>query len=87
MNFSKFETAEKTNPKLKKFIDLNVFSFAIRAKLIDDQKNFAVFYEKIDRKNLTLKKRILLELPKIVLQFLIQFDLLLVSLKLRNSAF
>ena len=87
MNFSKFETAEKTNPKLKKFIDLNLFSFAIRAKLINDKENFALYYQKMDRKKLSLKKQILLELPRIVLQFLVQFDLLLVNLKLRNSAF
>lgn len=87
MNFSKFETAEKTNPKLKKFIDLNLFSFAIRAKLINDKKNFAIYYQKINRKELPLKKRILLELPQLVLQILVQFDLILVNLKLRNSAF
>jgi glycosyltransferase involved in cell wall biosynthesis len=55
MNFSKFEEVEKTNPKLKKFLDLNLFSFAIRAKLAHDKQNFDLYYKKIDLTKLTIR--------------------------------
>jgi glycosyltransferase involved in cell wall biosynthesis len=87
MNFSKFDTEEKTNPKLKQFLDLNLFSFAIRSKLINDKRNFKIYYQKMDLEKLPLKKRVLLQLPASLLNFLVQFNLFLVRLGLRNSAF
>lgn len=86
-NFSKFESLEKSNPNLKRFIDLNIFSFAIRAKLANDKKNFVLYYKKIDLNKLPFRKRILLELPSIVLRALVKLDLFLVNRRLRNSRF
>ena len=87
MNFSKFDAIKKTNPKLKAFLDLNLFSFAIRSKLFDDTVTFKKYYQKINLENLSLKKKILLQLPGFVLRFLIQLNLFLVRLGWRKSVF
>lgn len=87
MDFKKFEVIEKTNPKLKAFLDLNIFSFAIRMKLIDDHETFKKYYQKINLENLSLKKKILLQLPGFVLRFLIQLNLFLVRFGFRKSVF
>jgi glycosyltransferase involved in cell wall biosynthesis len=87
MNFSKFEMLEKSNERLKKFLDLNLFSFAIRSKLANDKANFKVYYDKINLKDLNFKKRILLELPGFGLQFLVRLNLFLVQLGVKKSVF
>lgn len=87
MDFSKFDKVLDQNPKLKNFLDINLFSFAIRCKLTNDTRNFKIHYQKINLKKLPLKKRFLLELPGFMLRFLVQFNLFLVRIGLRNSAF
>jgi glycosyltransferase involved in cell wall biosynthesis len=87
MDFSKFDTASETNPKLKNFLDINLFSFAIRCKLSNDSVNFKIHYQRIDLKKLSLKKRVLLELPGFALRFLVKLNLFLVQIGLRNSVF
>lgn len=87
LDFSKFATEEKSNAKLKKFLDLNRYSFAVRCKL---HGNFALFREyrrAIDLRNLSLKKRVLVDLPAAVLKGLIELNLLLVRLGISRSAF
>lgn len=86
-NFDKFIALEKTHPNLKRFIDFNNFSLAIRSKLINDKKYFSIYYKKIDLNNLPLRKRILLELPAIALQTLLKVEGILVNLRLHNSRF
>lgn len=86
-NFDKFNALEKTHPNLKRFIDFNNFSLAIRSKLINDKKYFSIYYKKIDLNNLPLRKRILLELPAIALQNLLKVEGILVNLRLHNSRF
>ena len=87
MDFSKFSGLEKTNPMLKKFLDLNRFSFAIKCKLHNDKDNFYRFYNGIDCKNLSVKKRILLKLPSFSLKLLVPINLFLVRIGLNNSVF
>ena len=86
-NFDKFHALEKTHPNLKRFIDFNNFSLAIRSKLINDKKYFSIYYKKIDLNNLPLRKRILLELPAIALETLLKVEGILVNLRLHNSRF
>ncbi len=86
-NFDKFNAVEKTHPDLKRFIDFNNFSLAIRSKLINDKKNFSLYYKKIDLNNLPMRKRILLELPAIALRTLLKVETILVNLRLHNSRF
>lgn len=87
LNFDKFLVAEKNNPKLKKYLDLNRYSFAIKSKLNNDISSFKYFRESINLKNLSLKKRILLQQPAIILKTLITLNLQLVNLGLSHSVF
>ena len=87
INFSKFEEQEKTNPSLKKFLDLNRFSLAIKSKLIADDDNFNSYYKAIDLKNISLKKRILILMPSAILKPLINLKLILANNGFGNSVF
>lgn len=87
LDFSKYISLEKTNPNLKNFLDLNRFSLAIKSKIIGDNQRFQLFYKEIDLKNLSLKKRILLELPSFLLKPLIDLKTILANIGLGNSVF
>ena len=87
INFSKFEQQEKTNPRLKKFLDLNRFSLAIKSKLIADDENFICYYKAIDLKNITFKKRFLLAMPSLILKALIHLKLILANSGVGSSVF
>jgi hypothetical protein len=87
MDFSKFLELEKTNPDLKFFLDLNRFSLAVKSKLINNKTLFKYYYDGINLKNLSLKKRILLTLPSNLLQILIDLKLKLAELGLGSSVF
>lgn len=87
LDFSKFTEVEKSNPALKKFLDLNRYSLAIKSKLINDKTNFVNFTSNINLNNLPLKKRILLRLPGFVLHFLLRLNLLFVQLGWSKSVF
>ena len=87
IDFAKFAEVEKSNSKLKKFLDYNRFSSAIKCKMIGDEQNFKHFYKAIDLKNLTKKKIFLLQLPSVFLKALLKVNLLLVRVGLSNSVF
>lgn len=87
MNFSKFSDQEKKNLALKKFLDLNRFSLAIKSKMYGDDSGFKKYTVDIDLKNLTYKKRILLNLPGILLKFLLKVNLILVQVGWSKSVF
>jgi glycosyltransferase involved in cell wall biosynthesis len=87
INFSKFAALEKLNPELKKFLDLNRFSLAIKSKIGHDKTHFETLYLAIDLENLNLKKRILLLLPAYFLQKLIILKQFLANQGLGNSVF
>lgn len=87
INFSKFRELEKVNPDLKKYLDLNRFSLAIKSKLNGDIAAFRRFSEGIDLKNLNAKKRILLQLPGGLLRLLLQLNQWLNDNGLGNSVF
>jgi len=87
LNFSKYSLLESTNPDLKKFLDLNRFSLSIKSKIVGEKKHFLLFYKAIDLENLSLKKRILLNLPIYILKPLIDLKTLLANFGLGNSVF
>jgi glycosyltransferase involved in cell wall biosynthesis len=72
--FAKYALAEKKNPDLKKYMDLNRFSAVIKCKLSGNLKTAQEIYAEIDLKNLGPKKRILLQLPAFVLRQLIRLQ-------------
>lgn len=87
MDFSKFEEAEKTNSDLKKFLDLNRFSLAIKSKLSGETALFYKYYNSIDLKKNSWKKRFLLRLPAFILRILISFKTFLANLGIGSSVF
>jgi len=86
-DFSKYTLLEKTNPSLKKFLDLNRFSLAIKSKIIGEKEHFLVFYKAINLENMSLKKRILLQLPVYIIKPLIDLKTMLANFGLGNSVF
>lgn len=86
-SFIKYENEEKQHPKLKKFLDLNRFSAAIKSKLIGDNRTFFKYKKAIDPQNLNIRKRILLELPAFMLQLLIRIKTFLANIGLGNAVF
>ncbi|MGL2964779.1 glycosyltransferase family 2 protein [Flavobacterium sp. RSB2_4_14] len=85
--FEKYALEEKQNPKLKQYLDLNRFSAVIKCNLSGDLKTATEIYAAIDLRNLSKNKRILLQLPPIVLKLLLQLQLQLTNLGLGNSVF
>jgi len=87
MDFSKFEESEQTNPDLKYFLDLNRFSLAIKGKLAGETALFYKYYNSIDLKKISWKKRFLLHLPAFILRILISFKTFLANLGIGSSVF
>ncbi len=85
--FKKNENSEHTNPKLKKFMDMNRFSASIKCRIIGDSKTAAILNKQIDKKNLNWKRKILLRLPSSLLRLLIHFKSSAVTYGLGNSVF
>lgn len=86
-SFAKYYEEEKTNKELKKYLDLNRFSVAIKNKINRDNANFRKVRNEINQRNLILKKRILLYLPRLILIKLIQLKNFLANNGLGNSIF
>jgi glycosyltransferase involved in cell wall biosynthesis len=87
IKFSKFDALEKTNPDLKKYLDLNRFSLAIKSKLNGNRTAFGDFATPIDRKNLSVKRKMLLRLPGSALRILLRLNQWLAENGLGNSVF
>jgi glycosyltransferase involved in cell wall biosynthesis len=85
--FEKYALQEKTNQKLKQYMDLNRFSAVIKCKLNSDFKTAKIFYKEIDLDKMGWKKVILLQFPSIVLKSLITFKGFLVKIGLAKSVF
>jgi glycosyltransferase involved in cell wall biosynthesis len=69
-DLDKYVSFEKDNPELKKYIDFERYVLALHCRLADRKKDFKKFLAGIDPKNLTLKQRILLRLPKSALRLI-----------------
>ena len=87
LTFEKYKVAEKKNADLKKYLDLNRYSVAIKCKIIGNKNEFKKYKNEILYKNLTLKKQFLLLLPSYLLKKLIKIKTLLANLGLSNSVF
>lgn len=85
--FEKYASEEKQNPAVKKYMDLNRFSSVIKCNLTGKWQSSMEIYSAIDLKTLSKKKRILLELPPILLKSLVGFQRFLVNIGLGNSVF
>ena len=70
--FDKYFKEEKENFFLKKFLDLNRYSLAILAKMVNDTNSYSYYISHLTRKNLNLRQRVLLASPKWALKLLIK---------------
>ena len=86
-SFNKYSLEEKTNPDLKQYLDLIRFSKAIKSKLNNDFNNYKKTVSEIDLKKLSIKKRILLKLPRIMLKIFVFIKNKFTDLGLTNSIF
>jgi len=66
----KYLNEEKSNPFLKKFMDNNRFAIALNAKKKNDLITLSKVKSEIDYKNLNLKQKLLLNIPKLLLSYL-----------------
>jgi len=87
MNFSKFKNEELKHAGLKRFLDLNRFSLAIKSKINRDEQSFQKFYDAIDKHNLGYKKRLLLLIPSFILQKMVRFQYKMTDWGLVSSPF
>lgn len=86
-DFKKFEEEEKSNGALKKFLDYNRFSMAVKQKLTGEGNAFRETAGKIDFTTLSAKRKIILMLPPFVLKFLVCLKNTAAQLGLGNSVF
>ena len=84
-NFVAYEDLEKNNPTLKKFLDRNRFSLAIRAKLWKEPQESQFFIDRIDPHNLRPKQRSLLKLSPRAIRLLFALKKGLEKMGLRLS--
>ncbi|HET8810481.1 MAG TPA: glycosyltransferase family 2 protein [Flavobacteriaceae bacterium] len=82
----KFEAEEKDNPSLKKYLDVNRYAVALRCKFRNDPA-WKKLVSKIDLKNLNPKQRVLLKMPKPLLQLAVKFQQLLMKSGIYLTAF
>ncbi len=68
INLDVFEDEAKTNPSLKKYLDLNRYSIAIQYKLVGNNEKAKYLIDKIDDANLNKKQRALLKLNRTALK-------------------
>ena len=85
--FDKYAFLEKHNSKLKQYIDLNRFTSVIKCMLNGEKKKSQEIYSEIYLQSLSLKKRIILQLPPIIIKILIRFQQFLTNIGLENSVF
>jgi hypothetical protein len=78
---------EKTNILLKKYLDLNRFSEAIKHKIANDEEKFKITKANIDLNLLAYRKRILLTLPSFILRQLISIKNGVANIGIGKSVF
>ncbi|WGD35138.1 glycosyltransferase family 2 protein [Olleya sp. YS] len=82
-----YKTEEYDNPSLKHYLDINRYALAIRYKLNNDEYNFKKIKGEIDYSNLNSKQKLLLKLPKTVLNILKNIQHFLIKNNIYLSAF
>ena len=86
-NPDNYEEIAKENLYLKKYLDINRFSFAIQHKLARDMDSFRDYCNKLDLRNLNSKQRFLLKQPRSILVFLVRIKVLFESSGTRLTAY
>jgi glycosyltransferase involved in cell wall biosynthesis len=83
---NKYKTEENQNPSLKKYLDLNRYSVALRCKL-QNMPEWKKLVSEIKPENLNAKQRFLLKMPKDFLKSAIRFQRFLMKKGVYWTAF
>ena len=67
MTFENFLEEEKVNPSLKKFNDMYRLEYALRQKMFGNKNQFEFYKNGIGYNTSSLKTKLLLSLPKLIL--------------------
>lgn len=86
-DFLKYEEFEKNHKFLSKYLDLNRFSMALKAKSANQKEQFIRFKNLIRFENLSWKQKILLNMPRSVLLKIYSLKTFLHKRNIRMSAF
>ena len=87
MDLDKYEKLSIDNQNLKKYLDLNRYSFALQFKMSNDLESFRKYYQKIDLKNLNNKQQFLLRQDRFFLRILLKIKALFENKGIRLSSF
>ena len=87
MDLDKYEKLAIDNQNLKKYLDLNRYSFALQFKMSNDLESFRKYYQKIDLKNLNNKQQFLLKQNRFFLRILLKIKALFENKGIRLSSF
>jgi len=87
LNLNRFEEEAKTNIYLKKYLDLNRYSLAIKFKVSNDLTSFKEIIKFINLNNLNRKQRFLLKQHRFVLKFFLKFKNILIYFNINLSSF
>ncbi len=82
-----FNSEEKENPSLKKYLDVNRYAVALRCKVNNEKILFSKLKGEIDYKNLNLKQKFLINTPSFGLKLIKRFQSFLISKKIYLTAF
>jgi len=82
-----YEDKAAQDPYLKRYLDLNRYSFAIQHRLAGDELSFKKYVEGLNSNNLTARQRYLLKQPKTMLRLLIKSKAFAEGLGLRLTSF
>ncbi|HZW62183.1 MAG TPA: glycosyltransferase family 2 protein [Flavobacteriaceae bacterium] len=87
INLDNYESIAKSNPSLKRYLDINRFSIGLKYILSSNKEKGRSYFEKIDKQNLNWKQRVLVNQPKEVLIFLVIVQNVLRKMKIQLTAF
>ncbi len=87
MNVDNYNQQAANDSFLKKYLDLNRYSFAIQHKLAGDKKTFKKYANQIDLKNITSKQRFLLNKPVWMLKLFLNIKVIAEKLGWRVTSF
>ena len=86
-DFDFYENKFKGRNDIKKYLDFQRYFKAKQFKLLNETNRYKKIVAKIDLKNLTLKQKILLKSPKVVLKLLTNLKLLLLKIGIEVNSY
>lgn len=87
MDLNQYENISKDNEQLKKYLDLNRYSFAIQHKISNDLTSFNKYLNNLNLNNLNSKQQFLIKQPRVFLILLIRVKSFFERIGMRLSSF